>query len=224
MEEKEVEKSHTEVPLLWYANSTLDVRRQSNNFFKILKGVNFLFRIVYSVKVTIECETVIKICPGFKLIIFYSFYSSVEIPWRREWQLTSVFFPGDSHGQTSLLGYGPWSHKESAWLHTQPSWPSLSSLNGLLHICVLLGISVHHHDRMSFACRGCTIYCSKSSSFLMTPFLWNKYFSRFLRKRQEKSFFFKVRDPDPGIKPTSLLSPACSLPLVPPRKLQEYWQ
>ena len=26
---------------------------------------------------------------------------------------TSVFFPGKSHGQRSLVGYGPWGLKES---------------------------------------------------------------------------------------------------------------
>ena len=26
-------------------------------------------------------------------------------PWRREWQPTSVFLPGESHGQRSLVGY-----------------------------------------------------------------------------------------------------------------------
>ena len=26
---------------------------------------------------------------------------------------TSVFLPGDSHGQRSLVGYSPWGHKES---------------------------------------------------------------------------------------------------------------
>ena len=30
-----------------------------------------------------------------------------KIPWRREWQPTSVFLPGESHGQRSLSGYGP---------------------------------------------------------------------------------------------------------------------
>ena len=28
-----------------------------------------------------------------------------KIPWRRKWQPTSVFFPGESHGQRSLAGY-----------------------------------------------------------------------------------------------------------------------
>ena len=36
-----------------------------------------------------------------------------KIPWRREWQPTPVFSPGESHGQRSLLGYSPWDHKES---------------------------------------------------------------------------------------------------------------
>ena len=36
-----------------------------------------------------------------------------KIPWRREWQSTPVFFPGESHGQRSLVGYSPWGCKES---------------------------------------------------------------------------------------------------------------
>ena len=36
-----------------------------------------------------------------------------KIPWRREWQPTPVFLPGDPHGQRSLGGYSPWGHKES---------------------------------------------------------------------------------------------------------------
>ena len=36
-----------------------------------------------------------------------------EEPWRREWQPTPVFLPGESHGQRSLVGYSPWGPKES---------------------------------------------------------------------------------------------------------------
>ena len=36
-----------------------------------------------------------------------------KIPWRREWLPTPVFWPGELHGQRSLEGYSPWSHKES---------------------------------------------------------------------------------------------------------------
>ena len=36
-----------------------------------------------------------------------------EDPWRRAWQSTPVFLPGESHGQRSLVGYSLWGHKES---------------------------------------------------------------------------------------------------------------
>ena len=36
-------------------------------------------------------------------------------PWRREWQPSPVFFPGETQRQRSLVGYSPWGHKE---LHT----------------------------------------------------------------------------------------------------------
>ena len=36
-----------------------------------------------------------------------------KILWRRAWQPTAVFLPGESHGQRSLAGDGPWGRKES---------------------------------------------------------------------------------------------------------------
>ena len=35
-----------------------------------------------------------------------------KIPWRRKWQPTSVFLPGEFHGQRILVGYSPWDRKE----------------------------------------------------------------------------------------------------------------
>ena len=35
-----------------------------------------------------------------------------KIPWRRKWQPTPVFLPGESHGPRSLVGYRPWGRKE----------------------------------------------------------------------------------------------------------------
>ena len=32
--------------------------------------------------------------------------------WRREWQPTPVFLPGESHRQRSLVGNSLWGHKE----------------------------------------------------------------------------------------------------------------
>ena len=36
-----------------------------------------------------------------------------KILWRRKWQLTPVFLPGESYGQRSLVGYSSWGRKES---------------------------------------------------------------------------------------------------------------
>jgi len=36
-----------------------------------------------------------------------------KIPWRRVWQPTPVFLPGESYGLRSLVGYSPWGCKES---------------------------------------------------------------------------------------------------------------
>ena len=34
-----------------------------------------------------------------------------KIPWRRAWQPTPVFLPGEPHGQRSLVGYSPWARR-----------------------------------------------------------------------------------------------------------------
>ena len=42
-------------------------------------------------------------------------------PWRRKWQPTPVFLPGESPWTAELAGHSPWGHKESAmteWLST----------------------------------------------------------------------------------------------------------
>ena len=36
-----------------------------------------------------------------------------KILWRREWQSTPGFLPGEFHGQRSLVGCSPWGHTES---------------------------------------------------------------------------------------------------------------
>ena len=42
-----------------------------------------------------------------------------NLSWRRAWQPSPVFLPGESHGQRNLVDYGPWGHKEldvTEWL------------------------------------------------------------------------------------------------------------
>ena len=38
---------------------------------------------------------------------------SKKIPWRRAWQPTPVFLPGEFHGQRRLAGYSPWGRDDS---------------------------------------------------------------------------------------------------------------
>ena len=50
-------------------------------------------------------------CRGCKRLGFDPWVG--KSPWRRAWQPTPIFLPGESHGQKSLAGYDPQSCKES---------------------------------------------------------------------------------------------------------------
>ena len=57
-----------------------------------------------------------------------------EDPWRRKWQPTPVFLPGESQGRWSLVGYSPWSCKES----DMTEWLTLSlftHIHNYIQIC-----------------------------------------------------------------------------------------
>ena len=68
-----------------------------------------------------------------------------KIPWRRKWQPTPVFLPGESHGRRSLVGYSPRGCKELdtaeqlhfTSLHFKYSWPlnnkGLNCSGSLMH-------------------------------------------------------------------------------------------
>ena len=52
-----------------------------------------------------------------------------RIPWRKAWQPTPEFLPGESHRQRSLVGYSPWGHTESGttwYAHIIRALPHLS--------------------------------------------------------------------------------------------------
>ena len=53
----------------------------------------------------------IKNLPAIQRPMFYSCVR--KIPWRRKWQPTPVFLPGEFHRQRSLVGYSPWGRTES---------------------------------------------------------------------------------------------------------------
>ena len=48
----------------------------------------------------------------FILCAISVYEQSIRFFWRRKWQPTPVFLPGDFHGQRSLVGYSLWGYKE----------------------------------------------------------------------------------------------------------------
>ena len=64
---------------------------------------------------------------------------SWEDPWRRKWQPTPVFSPGESHGQRSWVSYSPWGGKKS---DTRHNWACT---------CLHTHIHTHTHSRINDA-------------------------------------------------------------------------
>ena len=51
-----------------------------------------------------QCRRLKRLCFNLQIEI---------VPWRRAWQPTPLFLPGESHGRRSLVGYSPQAHTES---------------------------------------------------------------------------------------------------------------
>ena len=78
---------------------------------------------------------------------------SGRFPWRRSWQLTSVFLPGKSHRQRSLVSYSPWDHERDT------NSPSKNTAVGSLSL--IQGIFQTQGSNMGFLhCRQILYYLS----------------------------------------------------------------
>ena len=55
-----------------------------------------------------------------------------KIPWRRKWQPTPVFLPGESHGQRSLAGYSMGGHTQSDTTKANQHAPSSQGIKNEL--------------------------------------------------------------------------------------------
>ena len=53
----------------------------------------------------------VKNPPAMQETWFYPWFK--KMPWRRKWQPTPIFLPGEFYGQRRLAGYSPWGCKES---------------------------------------------------------------------------------------------------------------
>ena len=103
------------------------------------KEMDISIRAAMVVRIHLQCRT-------WKRRGFQSWVE--KIPWRRQWQPSPVFLPGESHAQRSLAGYSSWGCKEtllSSRAHTAVMedgrchpWSALHSLGAvaeLSHSC-----------------------------------------------------------------------------------------
>ena len=114
-----------------------------------------------------------------------------KILWKRPWQLTPVFLPGEFHGQRILLGYSPWGHKELDTTGTNThrlslcicrvnpiSWarpsncfiPSTVQLHNICYFCMTFAWKKGNHSNGSTATRASVIDFS-FSEWLFVPLL-----------------------------------------------------
>ena len=101
-------------------------------------------------------------------------WSIRNIQWRREWQPTSVFMPGEFHGQGSLAGYSPWSCKESnttehrcMQIRTERTSEPCKSQSGVCHLMPTQTCPVAHNTATDVLRH----WCSQSNACrcLLTP-------------------------------------------------------
>ena len=80
-----------------------DSNEEENNNKSRLTGMGVLLKYV-TIRASLVAQTV-KNMPIMQDTQFDSWVG--KIPWRREWQPTPVFLPGESHGQRILVGCNP---------------------------------------------------------------------------------------------------------------------
>ena len=67
-----------------------------------------------------------------------------KIAWKRAWQLTLVFLPGEFHGWRNLVGYNPWGCKESDTTEaTQHAHTRVRKVGTVLYLAVAASETVN---------------------------------------------------------------------------------
>ena len=86
-----------------------------------------------------------------------------KIPWRKAWQPTPVFLPGESHRHRSLVGHSPYGHKES----------DMTEANQHAHMHFLVQLIF---DLRNLKLSPKELWCSKnlinSKTFIKCFFMW----------------------------------------------------
>ena len=119
-------------PIIWARELTSDITLISPLtplFAQISQIPGLIFRYPWDIRVLISQIGILYIkVPKFNPWVR-------KTPWRRAWQHTPIFLPGEFHGQRSLEGYSQWGCKESdmsKWLTLSlslqlqmPAWLSM---------------------------------------------------------------------------------------------------
>ena len=102
-----------------------------------------------------------------------------KIPWRRAWQPTAVFLPGEFHGQRNLGGYSPWGCKELEMTESsgtdqggrgQPGSRASTRTEPNLQVLSCLGC-LHHRSRVFFF-----FFFSFSPVYFFDKDFWDAYY------------------------------------------------
>ena len=93
-----------------------------------------------------------------------------KITWRRDWQPTAKFLPGESHGQWSLVVYSSCCHKES-------DMGSHSLLQGIFHPLIELRYSALQADSLLSEPQGKSThsYAFIYSKTIIEYFVWIQF-------------------------------------------------
>ena len=88
------------VPLMWKATTFPETKQQINAHVSLVRGFQ---GGTNGKEPACQCRKLrdAGLIPGLG-----------RSPWRRAWQPTPVFLPGESHGQRSPAGYSPWGCKD----------------------------------------------------------------------------------------------------------------
>ena len=101
--------------IIRYKIPVTDLRTAEHSFAELsfLKFSFIFYLAIFSIPLWgFPGGSVVKICLQCKSPRRCRFYPWVrKIPWRRAWQPTPVFLPGESHRQRILAGRSRWSHR-----------------------------------------------------------------------------------------------------------------
>ena len=112
-------KIYNSLDVIWHKTLT---NRRNNHISDHLEYVTIIVRVWAS-----QVMLVVKNPPAKAEDKRHGFDPCVrKIPWRRAWQPTPVFLPGESYGQRTLSGYSP------RGLRVRQDWSDLGCMHALL--------------------------------------------------------------------------------------------